>query len=302
MPRLSVVTPCYNSARFIGRTIESLQAQTFGDWEHIVVDDGSTDDSAALVAGYAAQDSRVRLIQQTNGHVCNARNNGFSACAAESEYLLFLDSDDILEPRAVEKMLSHLDKHPEAALAYCSVRLIGVDDQPIRARDFERWWDVRYAADRRGARKLPSHVVETPLASLVASFRAIPSTAFIRRRVYEATSGWDEAFRHGAEDLDLVVQVALRAPVHFVPLRLVQYRRHDTNFSNQDFRSGIAQLRRKWWMKERLEPAQQLAIRDAFRFADEVVALDQGHVSARDGLSGELGRGILQLCGVTLAA
>jgi glycosyltransferase involved in cell wall biosynthesis len=298
MPQLSVVTPCYNSARFIGRTIESLQAQTRRDWELVVVDDGSTDASAAVVAAYAAKDSRIRLIQQTNGHVCNARNNGFSACAAESEYLLFLDSDDILAPRAVEKMLSHLDKHPEAGLAYCSLRLIGVDDRPINARDFQCWWDVRYAPDVRGVRRLPSHVAETPLATLVAGFRAIPSTSFIRRRVFETTSGWDEAFRHGAEDLDLAVQLALRAPVHFVPLKLVHYRRHDTNFSNQDFCSGIAQLRRKWLMRERLDAAQQVAMRDAFRFADELATLNQRRTLASDAHSEELGRGILQLCGV----
>jgi GT2 family glycosyltransferase len=241
-------------------------------------------------------------VRQKNGHVSNARNNGFSACAAGSEYLLFLDADDILEPRAVEKMLSYLDKHPEAALAYCSVRLIGMDDRPINAREFENWWDIRYVADAREVRRLPGHVAQTPLASLVASFRAIPSTTFIRRRVYETTSGWDEAFRSGAEDLDLVIQLALRAPVHFVPLKLVRYRRHDTNFSNEDFRPGIAQLRRKWWTNDRLEPAQQVAMRDAFRFADEVAVLEQARASTCAGLSQELGRGILQLCGAALAA
>ena len=302
MPRISVITPCYNGARFIGRTIESLQAQTFADWEHVVVDDGSTDDSASVIAEYAARDPRVHLIRQANGHVCKARNTGFAASAPDSSYLLFLDADDILEPRAIEKMLAHLDSHPRAGLAYCSVSLIGTDDRPISAKGFDSWWDARHVPHKGGVARLPDHIAETGLPSLLAGFRAIPSTAFIRRDVYEATVGWDESFRDGAEDLDLVVQVALIAPVHFVPHKLVRYRRHDANFSNQDFCSGIAQFRRKWWSNPQLNGSQQTSVREAMLFANKLPMSVVEGPSAHNSPPRELGRGILQLCGAAFRA
>ena len=302
MPRISIITPCYNGARFIGRTIESLQAQTFRDWEHILVDDGSTDDSASVIAEYAARDPRVQLIRQPNGHVCKARNAGFAASDPDSPYLLFLDADDILEPRAIERMLAHLDSHPRVGLAYCSVSLIGIDDRPISTRGFDSWWEARHVPTKDGISRLPDHVAETGLPSLLASFRAIPSTAFIRRDVFEATAGWDESFRDGAEDLDLVVQMALLAPVHFLPLRLVRYRRHDANFSNQDFCSGIAQFRRKWWSNRHLNDSQQAALREAIVFANELPTSVHDGPSAHNAPPRELGRGILQLCGAAFQA
>jgi glycosyltransferase involved in cell wall biosynthesis len=299
MPRLSVVTPCYNAARFIGRTLDSLQRQTCADWELVVVDDGSTDHSAEIVGRHAAGDERIRLIRQPNGHVCRARNTGVAATDPGAEYLLFLDADDMLEPRAIETMLAYLDRHPDVGLAYCSLRLIGLNDESIDSPGFGRWWDARYVPTQAGTRQLPRNQAETPLAALVAGYRAIPSTTFIRRRVFATTSGWDESFRQGGEDMDLVVQIALQAPVHFVPKRLVRYRRHDANFSNQDFGPGIVQFRRKWWDNPRLSPAEQATVREAIVFAQRLpMLLDAVHANRM----AALGKGILQLCGLPAVA
>jgi len=297
--RLSIISPCYNSARFIGRTIESVQAQTFTDWEHVVVDDGSTDDSAAVVASYAARDRRIHAVRQPNGHVCNARNNGFAISSSGSEYLLFLDADDMLEPHAIETMLAYLDAHKDVGLAYCSLRPVDHLDQDLHVPEFAESWHVRYAPTPDGLGPLAADQAETPLSSLVASFRALPSTAFIRRSAYQATAGWDETFRQGAEDVDLAVQLALHAPVHFVPERLVRYRRHDTNFSNSDFARGIEQLDRKWWNHRLLGRTRRRSVRAALRFARRVRylrLLRGGHDSAHPA-SPTVGTGLLQLCG-----
>ena len=298
MPRLSIISPCYNSASFIGRTIESVQAQTFTDWEHVIVDDGSTDASAEVAASYAARDRRIRAVRQPNGHVCNARNNGFARSSAASEYLLFLDADDMLEPHALETMLEYLDSHRQVGLAYCSLRPVDHLDQDLHVPEFGESWHVRYAPTRDGVRPLAADQPETPLSSLIASFRALPSTAFIRRSTFAATRGWDEAFRHGAEDVDLAVQLALQAPVHFVPERLVRYRRHDSNFSNSDFAHGIEQLDRKWWHHRHLDHARAQSVRDALRFARRVRCLRMlrgGHNVAHPA-SAAIGTGLMQLC------
>src|SRR4051812_33422066 len=128
MPRISVVTPCYNAFAFIGRTIVSVFDQSYRDWEHIVVDDGSRDESAASVARLLPGEPRLRLIRQDNGGCARARNVGFDACSRDSEYLLFLDADDCLEPHMLKTMVDYLDAHPDVGMAYCDFGLIDEQD------------------------------------------------------------------------------------------------------------------------------------------------------------------------------
>src|SRR4051794_2842896 len=104
MPTVTVVTPCYNAARFIERTIGSVCAQTFGDWEYVIVDDGSKDDSAAVVERWIAAKGlgvKIRLVRQPNGDKCRACNAGVRHASAGTKYLYFLDADDMLEPGAL---------------------------------------------------------------------------------------------------------------------------------------------------------------------------------------------------------
>src|SRR5437899_2196138 len=111
MPKVSVVVPCYNAQQYLARTLESVRSQTLHDWECIVVDDGSTDRSAAVVDAYVEDDARVRLLRQPNAGVSRARNAGYAASRPESEYLLFLDADDVLEARMLETLVGHLDRN-----------------------------------------------------------------------------------------------------------------------------------------------------------------------------------------------
>lgn len=99
MPLISVVTPAYNSEHFIRECIASVAAQAFSDWEMIVVDDGSIDGTAQVVAGFSSVDSRIRLVSKSNGGVSSARNAGLEA--AHGRYVVFLDSDDEMPPYAM---------------------------------------------------------------------------------------------------------------------------------------------------------------------------------------------------------
>ena len=110
MARVSIVTPCYNGARFIVKTIQSVLDQTFVDWEHVIVDDCSADGSAFLAATAGGEDRRVRVIPSAvNQGRSAARNTGFAAIDPASEYVLFLDHDDLLKPDALERMVAVLD-------------------------------------------------------------------------------------------------------------------------------------------------------------------------------------------------
>ena len=109
-PRLSVVVPIYNVERYLEECLDSIAAQTFGDFECVMVDDGSTDGSAAIAEAYAAKDSRFRLVQQENMGLGAARNTGWRHLGEGTEYLAFVDSDDTLPPGAYELMVSTLDQ------------------------------------------------------------------------------------------------------------------------------------------------------------------------------------------------
>lgn len=105
-PLVSIIIPAYNAAAFIRRAVESALAQTWQTVEILVVNDGSTDDTAAIVQSLCAQHPQLRLISTENGGVSHARNTGMDA--SRGEYLTFLDADDILLPNAVELLLTHL--------------------------------------------------------------------------------------------------------------------------------------------------------------------------------------------------
>ncbi|MFC8877628.1 glycosyltransferase family 2 protein, partial [Streptomyces ardesiacus] len=97
-PRLSVIVPIYDVERYLPACLDSLAAQTFRDFEVLMVDDGSPDNSAAIAEEYAARDPRFKLIRKENGGLGAARNTGMTHLAPESEFLTFVDSDDLIPP------------------------------------------------------------------------------------------------------------------------------------------------------------------------------------------------------------
>ena len=125
---VSIITPLYNSERFVGQTIESVMAQTYPEWEMIIVNDGSTDKGADVVSCYAAKDKRIRLLEQENGGCASARNHGLSE--AKGRYYCFLDSDDYWDPEFLEEQLRFMTEK-RAAIVTCSVRRVDENGKAI---------------------------------------------------------------------------------------------------------------------------------------------------------------------------
>jgi peptidoglycan/xylan/chitin deacetylase (PgdA/CDA1 family)/GT2 family glycosyltransferase/2-polyprenyl-3-methyl-5-hydroxy-6-metoxy-1,4-benzoquinol methylase len=117
LPLISIVIPARNAAATLAETLDSVLAQSIGDWEAIIVDDGSTDATAAITASYAARDPRFSGVTGPGKGVGNARNLGIAA--ARGKYLHFLDADDWNDPSFYEKLLNALAAHPGATIAYC---------------------------------------------------------------------------------------------------------------------------------------------------------------------------------------
>ena len=111
---VSIITPCYNGAKYIGETIESVMNQTYPKWEMIIIDDGSSDNSVSVVQKYMEKESRIRLLQQANAGSAAARNHGIRE--AQGQYIALLDADDIWLPDFLRKQI-HFMKKRNAVLA-----------------------------------------------------------------------------------------------------------------------------------------------------------------------------------------
>lgn len=135
---VSIVMPCYNGAAHLAGSIGSVQAQTYPDWELLVVDDGSGDDSSTIVQTLAANDSRIRPISQIRAGAVAARNRGLAE--AVGRHVAFLDADDTWHPEFLQAMVGALDDHPDFDIAYCGWQNIGLGsgrDQPYLPPDYE---------------------------------------------------------------------------------------------------------------------------------------------------------------------
>ena len=121
MSQISIIVPVYNAAKYLSRTIASIQAQTFEDWELLFVNDGSTDNSAEIIEGYATKDARIKLIHQKNLGPARARNVGMNN--AQGQYISFVDSDDTIEPHMMQCMYDTAIRY-QAHIVMCNFAII----------------------------------------------------------------------------------------------------------------------------------------------------------------------------------
>ena len=267
-PLVSVITPCYNSARYIGETVRSVQAQTLPDWEQIVVDDGSSDRPETVVAPLTS-DTRVRFVQKNNGGVASARNAGFRAASKTSRYLVFLDADDCLEPTFLSEMTAYMDAHPTVGMGYCDPVFIDENSNPMHVTpQSQGWMTRRLAPSRWGVRRVDENEPQTPFFSIFSLTTIIPSLVMMRRSVYEETPGWDEAFGHIYEDTDMFLQLALRSDVYHIARPLLRYRRHSTQSTTDPIRvvRQEEKLFQKWAHLDNLTPEQVRTVQAALAF------------------------------------
>jgi glycosyltransferase involved in cell wall biosynthesis len=269
VPKVSIVTPCYNCGPFVGRSIRSVAAQSFTDWEHVVVDDGSTDDSAAVVAALIPVDARLRLVHQANAGVVHARNRGYRTCSPESAYVLFLDADDCLEPRMLEVLVDYLDQNPRVGVAFCDYVFINEDDRPILPTPRRH----RLVPSRFWVRPLRPAEPNTPFVSVYNVAPVMEGLSLIRRSVFDQTPGWDESFGQGFEGLQLFLRVALRTPIHFVPEVLYRYRVRagQASANPRRQRDQLRKLFRQWADLPGLSAEQRRAVAAARCFRDRRV-------------------------------
>ena len=221
MPAVSIVMPAYNVAPYIGAAIRSALAQTFHDFELIVVDDGSKDDTAEIVRGLAREDQRVRLVQQPNRGLAGARNTALRA--GRGEMFALLDSDDMWEPEFLAAQVAILEARPDVDIVTGN------------------GWYLDGAHHGQLARPYPDPRPDPVLASIIGDEWSVFIMSVFRRRVYTGIGPFDETMRSN-EDYDFWLRAALAGFV-FVrndrPLGYYRVRPDSLSASNVRMLRGI---------------------------------------------------------------
>ena len=214
--RFSVIIPLYNKAPYAAKAIQSVLAQTFKDYELIVVDDGSKDDSAMIASQVIEGQDRCRIIQQENAGVSLARNNGVAA--SQGDYLCFLDADDWWEPTFLEEMSRLIEEYPEAGIYGTGYTIVNESKHKTRVAPVgvEVGFEIGYI----NYCQVYSKTLIMPLTSISV---AIP------RMVFEASGGFPKGIKLG-EDFLLWIRIALKYKVAFLNKPLAFY--------NQDVESA----------------------------------------------------------------
>ncbi|MGO4569782.1 glycosyltransferase family 2 protein [Rhizobium sp. 2YAF20] len=214
---VGVVVPMFNAERTIRATLTSICQQSHEALDIVVVDDGSTDRAASIVASYAKNDRRIRLIRQPNAGVAHARNSG--AAATDAAFLAFVDADDLWAPSKIALQLRVLqDGGSSAGLAYCWFAHI---DEDGRVFSLHNQPDADGGVLQRMCRK---------------NFVGNGSSMLVRRSAFEQAGQFDPSLRtrnaQGCEDLLMCLRIAERYEFRVVPQHLVGYRMTNTNMSS----------------------------------------------------------------------
>ena len=134
---VAVLLPVYNAGKFLRECLDSILAQTFADFELIVCDDASTDDSAAILAEYAARDPRVKVLRnEKNLGIARTRNRLLEAVSPECKYIAIMDSDDVCFPDRLERQLAFLEAHPEVGGVGSALEIIDENSQTTGFREY----------------------------------------------------------------------------------------------------------------------------------------------------------------------
>ncbi len=250
MPTVSVIVPNYNHARFLPQRIESVLRQTYQDFELVLLDDCSTDDSRAVLSQYAS-DPRVRLeLNEVNsGSTFRQWNKGVRL--AKGEYIWLAESDDYSDEKFLECLVAALDSDEEIAFAYCRSSGVGEDDRtndyidPFD--DLGPFWNSDFCLD--GREHCRRFSVRSPVVCNA-------SAAVFRKSAYQAVGGADENLRR-CGDWKMWAAMALVGKVAYVNQRLNYFRHHVTSVTHQASLDGIdvvEKLQVIRWILERADP------------------------------------------------
>lgn len=237
-PRVSVIIPTFNRSGYLRQAIASVLAQTYADFEIVVVDDGSTDDTATVVASFA--DPRIVYLRQDNAGRSAARNFGMER--ARGAYLAFLDDDDLFLPQKLAVQAAYLDAHAEIGLAAGGAQIIAMDGSLLRT--WETWRDQPQLS-------LPDCLYACPL---------LTCSVLLRRGWLAALDYWFDPQMDRAEDTDFWIRLLVAGcAMAWTPHIVSVYRQHLASSQGDAarYQRGYLRLLDKLYARSDLPPAVQ---------------------------------------------
>jgi glycosyltransferase involved in cell wall biosynthesis len=232
----TVVVPAYNTGDYLSETLASVLRQTDPHWVLNVVDDGSTDGTAALASSFAAADARIRVLTKANGGMANARNWGAQHAPAESDAVLFLDHDDLLKPDALEVLRAALQACPEASAAHGLAEVIDADGAPASDEFVTELQSARLAVEMHGGLRRCDSTEPTSLAMLAYRNCILTMGQTLMRRSALEQAGPFVTEAAPCDDYDLYLRLAAVGPLAFIDRTVVAWRRHEGNASRNSER------------------------------------------------------------------
>ena len=206
-PSVSVLMPARNAQRFVAETIRSLQAQTMGQWELVVVDDGSTDDTPRILADFAKSDPRIRIVRQEGAGLVAALQRGLQECRCE--HVARIDADDLARPERLALQVRHMESDPACVAVGGAIQHVDEDGDPVMLESFP----------------LCHEAIDDNLVHGRAAM-AHPAVMF-RRSVVQSIGGYRPM--KIAEDLDLWLRLAEVGRLANLEEVVLDYRRHGTS-------------------------------------------------------------------------
>jgi len=207
--KISVVIPVYNGGKFIADAVNSVLKQTYKNFEIIVVDDGSTDNTDSVLRSFSG---KIMYLKTDHSGVSNARNEGIMN--AQGEYVAFLDQDDLFHPARLEITVDYLVSHPETAMIYTSAKRMLMDGTLLPEKD------------------LPGYSGDI-FPQLFEKCFIAPSMVVCKKDVLIERGMFSTELSSEGEDYNLFLNIASRYNVGYIPQRLLTYRLHPENTSKK---------------------------------------------------------------------
>ncbi len=220
---VSIITVVQNSERYVKDTIDSVLRQTHEAWELIVVDNGSTDSSLNIANSYADADNRIHVIPMEKSSPSRCKNFGLKNSSESSVYVCFLNTEDLLEPRAIDHLVSLADINNLATGANGNARFIDSSGRPAKMGDSEITDRLRLTVSNGKITTVESNRPTTFECFVVRNYIPFSGAAILRKSVVVEMEGFDERLAP-CDDWYLYTQMCRRGPIRFLDETVLQHR------------------------------------------------------------------------------
>lgn len=237
---VAIIMPTYNVERYLAETLDSVIAQTHSDWELLIVDDGSRDETVRVAQDYAQRDARIRVMTQANQGGAAARDNGFREVSSQTQAVMFFDHDDRMHPNSLALLTQALEEHPESPAAYGLASYMDAQGQPYRVGHYERFLRRRRRLHENRLVRMAPNEPATFEALLVNNW--IPIGGILMRQEAKRIAGAFDAATAYAHDWDFWLRLSLQGPIAFVDEPVYDYRIHPASMSNNTSKLHSSEL------------------------------------------------------------